>query len=278
MPRQLNVFTKRYLQITTAFMVFAAIEQYGHIPHSVWIILISSLVYSGFNPSVVLKRSYLRFFGTITGVAAVFILWHFIHFDYRLEIILVLLIFWAFIFFKNIPYNQYMIVSTLFSDLLIEWTNSASFSIEFYVIDRVICTAIIFGLCILMEYAWFGSSNMTTLQYHHSCCLLRRNLHEFYLLADSNRVTKARMFKAITSVNQQIASLCLLIDSLVYEHNKVPLLSKNAETVTATIVHIFRKIVCLYYLRVQNEYDPKIELIRAEIEQALSIPLEEYLR
>jgi len=65
--------------------------------------------------------------------------------------------------FMLLPYNRFMIIGTIFSDILLEWTNTATFSLEYYVIDRLICVFIVFAICISIEQIWFGKSNLSYL-------------------------------------------------------------------------------------------------------------------
>lgn len=264
MFKNIDLFTKRYLQITMVFMLFSFIQQFFHIPHDSWIIITSAMIYSGFNPGTVLKRAYMRFSGTILGVAAITIAWYFMHFDYRLAFIFLVLICWAIVFFMGLPYNRYMIVVTLFSDILIQWDNSNKFNIQFYVVDRIVCTAIVFAICLVIEYLWFGKSNMTTLNFINLRDSLKDDMRSLYKITQERNLSSGNIFKGIKKVNLKIDRLELLISDAKYEqvfHE----FTEDEKKFGRDIVLLFRRIVSVHYLQMHDPLNPEIISLKEKV-------------
>lgn len=273
MPTTLDLFTKRFIQITFVFVFFAYVDQYWHIPHSSWIIITSALIYSGFDSGAVINRAYLRFTGTIVGIAFVVIVWQCVHLDYRtLEFFLAFLS-WSLVFFVAIPYDRFMILATLVSDLALEVSNSSDFLLQFYVIDRFLCTAFVFGACIIIEQVWFGKSDFTFLNCQHLLKTIQQDLEHIYKMTKHKEYTRAKLYREMKSINQKIIRLKLLVHILEYKPTATQLYL-NAEPLAAKIVHDFRKIVCLLYLHVNDNDNLAIVPLQLEIEASLSIPLQ----
>lgn len=268
MSEALDLFKMRFTQITFALMFFAYLTEYWHIPHSSWIIITSAFIYAGFDPATTIKRAYMRFFGTITGIAAVAIIWQLTHLDYRLLIFFIVILSWALVFFINAPYSQFMILSTLFSDLAIEISNSSSFPLQFYVLDRFFSTAIVFGFCILIERLWFGRSNLTLLNCRFLLCTIHNDLNEFYSMMTSKKITRAVLFKKLRQVNKKIQRLKELLNSQHYAAHNTPFYH-HIDNLANKITHDFRKIVCFLYLQVNNSTHPSIPILKSEIEAHL---------
>jgi hypothetical protein len=269
MPASIDLFTKRYLQITFMFMLFSWIYEYAHIPHASWIVITGASIYSGFDPSAVLKRAYMRFSGTVVGIAAVVILWHLIHFDYRSLIFFLVFIAWGMVFFQGLPYRRFMIMTTLFSDLINETSNSDYFYIQYYIFDRFTCVAIVFSLCIVIEQIWFGRSNLTRLNYDYSQQAVYDDLRHFYQMTLDKRISRAQLFKELASIHQQITHLRGLMTDQKFEGEKDDYY-QHTEDVVARILHVFRKIVCVVYLRANDRHNPAMASLRAEIDGLLS--------
>lgn len=269
MSKHIDLLTTRCLQITFAFMLFAAIDQFCHIPHPAWIIITGALIYAGFDPTTVLKRAYHRFIGTITGIAAVVIMAFLIHLDFRLGIFFLVFVTWAMSFTRLLPYHLFMIPATMFSDLVSEISNSSVFLLQFYFIDRAVNTVIVFAICICMEYVWFGKSNFTVLSYENLLKTINKDLKQFYELTCTKKVTRAELMKKIRINNQQIATLQGLIVDKKYLPNN-PDFYRYAGTLAVQTLHHFRKIVCLVYLTQNDSNNPKIETIKLEIEEFLN--------
>ena len=51
MSKNIDLLNKRFMQITIAFMVLIAIDQFFHVPHSGWFIMTGTLIYSGADPT-----------------------------------------------------------------------------------------------------------------------------------------------------------------------------------------------------------------------------------
>lgn len=132
MLKNLDLYTQRYIQIVIIVVIAQSIYQFSHIPHSVWILVTIVSVYSGFHSTDVLKRANSRIYGTIIGISMVAIVWYLVHLDFRLLIILTTLLVPALVFFCSIPYKYSVILSTIFSDITKEWSNSNSFSLIYY--------------------------------------------------------------------------------------------------------------------------------------------------
>ncbi len=277
MSKNIDLLNKRFMQITIAFMVLVAIDQFFHLPHSAWLITAGTLIYTGLYSDQIFQRAYLRFTGTLVGVAAVVIVWSLVHFNFRFAIIFLLLSIWSMVFFIAVPVNRHMIAITIFVDLVVQWTNPGDFLLQYYVVDRIVCTGFAFAVCITIEYAWFGSKNMTELYYHYQCKQLRKELKDFYRLANSNQLSNASLFKKIYSTNRQIVQLTQLINAHIFQHGCTLFFVEDSAAISQTILQEFRKIVCLFYLKNKNGDSHMIHTIQAELEHSLNQPLEHFL-
>lgn len=254
MFKPLDVFTRRYLQITTAFMLFVFIEQYFHIPHAVWIVITGATIYAGFNPGTVLKRAYWRFSGTLTGVCAVAIMWYIIHWDYRTAIVFAVLICFAMVFFLGIPYNYYMIIATLSSDIAVEWGNSGHFSLQYYVVDRVICTLIVFAICLVMEHLWFGRSNFTLLLYQQTKRQLHSEMREVSQRIDHMHLSKANLLRFVISTRRKMEQITILTNDAIYERDE----TIRDDPFSRQMVVLFRQVVSLWYVKKHDSNNLKL--------------------
>ena len=278
MFKNIDLFTKRSTQITLTFMLFATLDTYFHIPHKVWFIITGAMIYVGFHPWLVHRRAYMRLTGTLVGVAAVIIVSTVIHFNFRFAIIILFFSVLTLVFFIDLPYNRFMISMTIFIDLIIEWGNTEQFFLEYYITDRIICTLLAFGVCIIIEYLWFGTESMTELYYQYLSKKLRKELKSFYLLANSNRLTKAEIFKKINSTARQINELRQLINEHINQHGCTRFFAEESEAISAIIVKEFRQIVSLFYLTKSKSNNIKLNSIRSELEDSLNLPLESLLK
>lgn len=269
MPTKLDLFTRRYLQITMAFMLFVFVQNFFNIPHSIWIIITGAMVYSGFHAGTVVKRAYLRLTGTIIGVAAVGIVWHFLHLDYRLAIPYFIIIIWSCIFFQLLPYDQFIIIVTLLSDILVELPNTANFNLQYYIQDRLACTILAFALCVGIEYLWFGRSNMMYLHYVDAQSSANKMLHELYQMTKDNTLNYSQILKKINIVNAQIDKISVILDDAKYESKRGYRqfqLSPADKQFNIQMIQLFRKIVSIHYLRHHDPMNPKLPLFIQQVE------------
>ncbi len=271
MFKNIDLFTRRYWQITIALMFFVFIQRYFHIPHDEWIIITSGMIYIGFDPGIVLKRAYLRFYGTIAGVAAVSISWYFIHLDYRLATIFLVLLAPFATFIAKLPYNYYVIVITIFSDTLIQIFNPIDFHPEFYAFDRILCTLIVFAICIFIEYVWFGRSDMTLLNYNSLCNSLKLDVKEFYRLTYQNKVCRGKIFKMIKQINFKIDRLNTLVEETKNEGNHRYKFTQEEKIFGHNIIQAFRKSVSIYYLQFEhNQQNLILQQLRTDAERLIN--------
>lgn len=258
MFKTLDVLTKRYLQITTAIMLFVVVEQFLHIPHSIWIVITGATIYAGFNPGTVLKRSYLRFTGTVTGVCAMALMWHVIHWDYRTAVIFAVLICWAMVFFIALPYNVYMIVVTLSSDIAVEWSNSGHFTLQFYVVDRLMCTLIVYAICLVMEHLWFGRSSFTDLNYARIKEELHNEMKSTVQLVDSQHLSKAKLLRFVRSTRRKMDLITVLVNDAQFERNT----QIRNDDFPARMVLLFRQVVSVWYVQKRDPENPVLPELR----------------
>lgn len=272
MPYKLDLFTKRYLQITMAFMLFVFVQYFFNIPHSIWIIITGAMVYSGFHAGTVIKRAYLRLTGTIIGIAAVGIVWHFLHLDFRLAIPYFIFIIWASIFFQLLPYNHFIIIVTLLSDIIVELPNTANFNLQYYLQDRLACTIIAFALCVGIEYLWFGRSNLMYLHYLEAQSKANQMLHELYQMTKDNTLNNSKILKKINTVNAQIDKISTIVDDAKYEKKRGYHqfnLSPSDKQINIQMIQSFRKIVSIHYLQCHEPMSPKLPLLIQQVETLL---------
>lgn len=269
MFKTVDLYTKRYWQITMTFMLFVFVERFFHIPHAIWIVVTGSVLYSGFNPGTVLKRAYLRFYGTIIGVAAVTIVWHILHIDYRLATLFyILIVSWA-VFCIALPYHLFVILATVFSDIAIQWGNPDNFSLEYYAIDRLTCTLIVFGICILLEYLWFGRSNMTYLNYQHLYDAAKQDIASLYYNVQQEKLTTGKILKKIQTVRGKLDQLSILVDNSRYEGAHSHAFTFEETRKNEKIVHTFRHIVVLHYLQSNDSDNPQLLLLKTQTQEAI---------
>ncbi len=270
MLKTVDLFTRRYWQIAMVFMLFTFIQQFFHIPHDSWIIITSALIYSGFHPGTVLKRAHQRFAGTITGIAAVILIWHLMHLDYRLALIFFILICWALAFFAALPYNRYMIIVTMFSDILVEWNNPSDFLVEYYVVDRFMCTAIVFAICIMIEHLWFGRSNMTHLNFDYLRNGVKDDIRELYKIAQSRHLSRSHLYRKIQALNVKLDRLNMLMNDAVYENVHRHEFTRYDRQFGAQAIQTFRKVVSLYYLQTHGAADEELRELHMQAKQAIN--------
>ena len=264
MFKNLDIYTQRYLQISVAYMLFVAIEQGFNLPHASWIVITGCMIYVGFNPGTVLKRSYLRLPGTFIGICAMSIMFYIIHFDYRTAILFMVFIAWAMVYCFAMRYNYYIIVTTLFSDIGIEWSNSSSFAMQYYIVDRTIYTILVFAICILLEHFWFGNSNFTVINYSRRKKNLLKEALSIAANAESNRFTASGVFRLIGSTRASWNQLKPLLNDAIYERNKEIL----TDDLQYKISKVFRGVVCLWYLHSQSngkQLPEKLQLLNQRI-------------
>lgn len=255
-------------------MIFVFMQRVFHIPHDEWVIITSAMIYAGFNTGMVLKRAYLRFVGTLVGVAAVSIVWYFMHLDYRLAVIFLVVIASLITFAARLPYNKYVIIVTLFSDTLIQILNPLNFHPEFYLFDRILCTCLVFGVCVVLEYIWFGRSNLTRLNYINLCNSLKTDIQDFYQLIQhpysGARVGRSKVFKMIKKINFKIDQLTSLIEDIQHEGSLGYRLNAAEKQFGYEVVQIFRKIVSIHYLQSADEQHHMLPQLCLDTEKTIS--------
>lgn len=269
MFQNIDLFTYRYMQITICYMLFAAIVVFMHIPHSIWIILTGSMLYSGFHPGTIIKRSFLRLKGTIIGIAAAFIFWHIIHIDYRLANLSIPIIFALLCFYRNLSYDKVMIIMTVMAVILIQATNTSSFHLSFFIIDRLICTIIVFALCYLVEYFWFGRNNLTYLNYNYQCKSLLNELERLLTIVQSKHLSYTKLLDKIRLTHEKINYLNGLVLDAKY-HGKPQKFDLVAEDFMVEAVAIFRKIVSFSYLLKHNTQTTQRQYLIEEATKSLN--------
>lgn len=246
MFKNLDLYTQRYIQIVIMIVLAQAIYLYSNIPHSVWIVTSIGSLYSGFNPSEVVKRAYHRIIGTLAGIALVVIIWYLVHWDYRLLIIFTTLGFPLLVFCGQLPYHKSVILATVFADLMVEWSNSSSFPIYYYIIDRIACTFIIFALCITIEHFWFGRQNLSYLNAQQIQKNILKHLRQLYTLSHTN-CSSGMLFKLTNALLSEMAKLNTLATSVKYEGRHFTQ-HDELEHIIAKIKTLERNILSLNYL------------------------------
>ena len=222
-------------------------------------------IYGGFNPGAVVKRAYHRVIGTFAGIGMVVIIWHLVYMDFRLLLILTTIWIGIFVFLSQVPYSKYVIMSTAFSDIVIEWSNSYNFSINYYIFDRFICVFIAFTVCICIEYFWFGRQNLSLLNFKQTEKNILKYLEQLYKLSKGN-CKSGKIFVLINSLLTEIEKLKTIATDVKYEGRS----TSNEVTLQQAIDRISmleRNIVSLNYLTgsnaelaVINQYKNKIEI------------------
>ena len=268
MFKSLDLYTQRYIQIVVVVVIAQSIYQFSHLPHSVWVLITITSVYSGFNSNDVIKRASSRILGTIVGVAMVAIIWHLVHWDFRLLIILTTLMVPAMVFCSGIPYQYFVILSTSFSDITKEWSNSSSFNLMFYINDRLICTCIAFTLCLSMEYLWFGRQNLTYLNALQTKDNVLKNLAQLFNLA-KNGARSSHLFKLNNALLQDKLKLYNLVADLKAEDNS-HVEHLEIQSINHQIQNLFDKIVSLNYLINSQDKSVSTQNLTREIERELA--------
>lgn len=266
MFKSLDIYTRRYLQIALAYMLFVFIEEGFNLPHSSWIVIIGSMIYIGFNPGTVLKRSYLRLPGTFLGICAMSLMWYVIHLDYRTAIFFMVFIAWAMAYCFGMRYNYYLIITTLFSDIGIEWSNTTTFSLQYYIVDRTIYTLMVFAICIILEHFWFGRSNFTTLNYYNRRQRLLEQMSNAEQQIDNRHLTKLELFRLIGSTRSGWNQIKALLNDAKYEKNQEILADKFPQQAS----DLYRKIVYIWHLQKDNPTDARLPQLRADAKLAFS--------
>lgn len=268
MFKSLDLYTKRYIQIVIVVIIAHSIYLFSHIPHSVWVLVTITSVYSGFHAKDVIRRANSRVYGTIVGVALVAIIWHLIHWDFRLLIIITTLLVGAMVFFSQIPYQYVVIISTAFSDITTEWSNSSSFNLMYYINDRLICTLGAFALCIGIEYFWFGRQNLTYLNALQTKNDILNKMQRLFEIARTG-TRENQIFKLTNALLKDIAKLNNLLNDLQSE--------KDASIQHLEILRLNRilqesanKIISLNYLNFSHTNRAAVQNLTLEIERDIS--------
>lgn len=273
MFKNIDIFNVRATQITFAFMLIIGIEHFFHIPHGVWFVTTSCMVFSAIHPGLVFKGAYLRLVGTLLGLGVIVLIWLVIHINFRFVIIILFFSMWALIFFIALPPNRYMVTIVMVSDLIIEWTNTNDFFFQYYVIDRIVCIILVFSVCIVIEYLWFGSKSMTALYYHYLCEKIRQDLDVFFRLAMSKNLNKSEIFRQIRALTEQLGQLTTLINDYTFEHGNNYRFIADAGVISNVLIQEFRKIICFIHLKEQGANPERMSAMRKEIEHSLNQPL-----
>lgn len=194
MFKNLDLYTQRYLQIIIVVLIIQSIYQYMQIPHSQWMITSIASIYARFTPGQSIQRAIGRVTGTFLGVAAVTIVWYMIHWNYNLFIIMATICLPIMVFINQLPYSQTIILNTVLSDLGTEYANSASMTLRYYVVDKIVCVIIVLSIVLTIEYLWFGRKNIPYLNFCQTKKILIKNL-EMYLKLTCQRKSSAKNFK-----------------------------------------------------------------------------------
>ncbi len=269
MFKSLDLYTQRYIQIVIVVVIAQSIYQFSHLPHAVWVLVTITSVYSGFHATDVIKRANRRVYGTILGVAAVAIIWHLIHWDFRLLIIITTLLVGAMVFFSQIPYQYFVIFSTVFSDITTEWSNSSNFNLMYYINDRLMCTLGAFALCIGIEYFWFGRQNLTYLNALQTKNDILNKLQQLFKIATSGAKSN-QIFKLTNVLLKDIAKLNSLINDLKAE-KKTQVEQFEIENINKALQSIANKIISLNYLNSSRDNPAVVPNLTREIESELSL-------
>lgn len=264
MFKNIDIFTERYIQIIFVLMLVQTMYQYMHIPHSTWLITAICSIYAGFDPNTVQKKAYMRVKGTFVGIAVVVILWYFIHFDYRVLIILITLWPLLLILFTNLPYSKLVILNTAFSDMCVEWSNSTSFSLSYYISDRIVCTLIVFSICITVEQLWFKKKALAYLTYYQAQKIFIKNLASYFEIVVNQRGT-AKELKINNIIVQNIDKLTRLVNDADNHEYK-----KKLDGMLKFSRELHKKMTCLNYLEQYSPFDRRIQTLSTEIKSELA--------
>ena len=268
MFKDVDLYTQRYIQIVLMCIVAQTIYLYSNIPHSIWIVISVCGVYGGFSSGAVIKKAYHRLTGTVTGIALVVIIWHLIHWDYRLLLVLTTLWIPLFVFFILIPYNRFVILATAFSDIMSEWSNSSSFSVYYYVMDRFICVFIVFSLCICIEHFWFGRKDLSYLNFKQTQKNILKNLKQLYALSQTT-CKNGTIFKLVNTLLAEIEKLTTIAADVKYEGRHFSQQEELEQGVHRTVT-LQRNIISLNYLTKNNGDSATINLLKTKIEIELT--------
>lgn len=268
MFKSLDIYTQRYIQIVIVVVIAQLIYQFSHLPHSVWVLITITSIYSGFHPKDVIKRANNRIYGTIIGVALVAIIWHLVHWDFRLLIILTTLVVPMMVFCSGIPYQYFVILSTSFSDITKEWSNASNFNLMFYINDRLICTFIGFALCLSIEYFWFGRQNLTYLNALQTKNNILKNLEQLFNLAKIGSHSN-RIFKLTNTLLTDFQKLNHLVIDLQAERNS-HLEHLEIDSIYRQMQHAFDNIISLNYIISSRDKVVATQNLTLEIERELA--------
>lgn len=268
MFKSLDLYTQRYIQIVIVVIIAQSVYQFSHLPHAIWVLVTITSVYSGFHAKDVIRRANRRVYGTILGVAVVAIIWHLIHWDFRLLIIITTLLVGAMVFFSQIPYQYFVIFSTVFSDITTEWSNSSKFNLMYYINDRLICTLAAFALCIGIEYFWFGRQNLTYLNALQTKNNILKKMQQLFEIATSGTKSN-QIFKLTNTLLKEIAKLNGLINDLQAE-KKTQAEQIEVRSINEALQSIANKIISLNYLNSSRDNLTSVQNLTHEIKNELS--------
>lgn len=252
MFKNMNKYTQRSLYVTIIFIIFVVIDRLFHVPSSSWIVFLGCAVYAGFDTGTVLMRNQLLLCGTILGLVCALLLARFVYWGYELTSVALVISLIAVLFFTAIPYYRVVILITILSDLLMQRMDSTMINIKYYAIDRFMCLMIVFCICIVLEYFWFGRSNSTYSQYLDSRNALKQDLLDFSMLLQKNKFTKSEMYKKIQLFTVKFNRLEMLMKSLGYEKKSPCVLSEKDQVVFHRLLDAFRIMTGLYYMKMHH--------------------------
>lgn len=252
MYKAIDIYLQRSLHITLIFMVFVTFDRLSHVPSSSWVIFLGCAVYAGFDSGSVLRRNQLLFFGTIFGLICAMILARFVYLEYEITSGALVIVTAAVLFFTAIPYHRLVILVTILSDLLMQRIDSQIVSIKYYSINRFMCLVIVFSICVVLEYFWFGRSNATYLHYLEMRDSLRQDILEFSTLWQQDKLTKCDIYRKIQTVTLKINRINALMSSLTYEKAFSSDISEKDMAYNDRLINSFRMITGLYYMKIHR--------------------------
>lgn len=262
-------YTQRSFQVAITFMIFAMMERFLHIPYASWIIFLSGVIYIGFNSGTVIKRAGLLLTGSSVGVAAVLIVRHFLYWDFRLASIFLVTIIGLTIFFCALPYNRFVIWVTLFSDFILQWGDSSSINIQNYAMDRMMCVVIVISVCVLIEHLWFGSKNITYLNYQELRAELQKAVVNLWQLMQEKKATHAKILKNIQAIIAKTDHLNQLVNDINYEYAHHYQFTPEEKQAGKNVLQALRQIVSLYYLQINDVSNAQLPLLKMQAQKAM---------
>lgn len=260
-----DTYSQRSLYVALILMVFVAVDRISHIPSSSWIIFLGCSVYVGFDSGAVVKRSQLLFFGTILGLICAMSLTRFIYWNYDLTSAGLVLSMSAVLFFTAIPFYRLVILVTILSDLLMQRLDSQLVNIKYCSINRFMCLIVIFIICVLFEYFWFGRNNTTYLNYLALRDFLRKDLVEFSMLLQQEKFTVSNIYRKIQNFLSKVARLNTLVNSLLYEKSYASSLSEEDKKYNEKLIEDFRAILGIYYIKIHHLNDISDDVLEKKI-------------